>query len=552
LKGVLERSEDKIPVLRVPAFVNLVNLSLQSNTKFTLPYIESIYQMAEMTSSCNGIITIRYLGMSKKQNDNFSKCEYNEQKQNDSFKPYLFLQTNDGEKHKVYIPIDTIKASEGVYIAEEYKQISQNEYSLLKNGNLLQNSFVTKFLQQYKESRCKFISIALSLKSTGCGHSNMLLIYKGKTSTYLMLYEPHGAQGLQSSKPHIVKQYNDMTRSFITFLAGVINVEEGREGRKRRKARSVEIVNPTTISERIGIQQYIKDRNGYCNMISSFWLYIILNLVKENIYFDKQVEKLFLNLNYVERCLYSIVDSEIEKDKKLNPKGSLHNYHPSQVLYSILVHFSFDFLTKYYMNYLKPPSELYELFVRELISHYKNEMKDLSKFNELILYEYTDDKGTNPPEEYLKQIQLNAEEETVGVIEDGNSCENHNQCKSTYCKDGICTSIDYSKPQIDSQEASDHSQSSVSSASESGHSDTDPTQTDDHYKCDATQEDLESYSQHNPEQPTVNKRRIAEQTVILDGPLLEGPLLEGPLLEGHEIQEKQEKHPKRLRSKQEI
>jgi hypothetical protein len=527
LKGFLE-PQDKVPVLRVPALVNLINLSLQSNTKFTLPYIQSIYNMAEMENSCNGIITIRYTGFEKDQDGKYKKIT-----ENSKLKPYLFLQTKV-TKNKVYIPIDTIKEPKGdgvVYSATHYTQTDQESYSLL-HENLLQNSFIIKFLHQYNDTNCKFISIALSLKSTHCGHSNMLLIYKGETSTYLMLYEPHGAEGIQSPNKDIVKQYKEMTDSFIKFLAGVIQCNH----RVTRNIRTVKIVEAKKISEPIGIQTYIKDRNGYCSMISSFWLYIILKLVKEN-KDPKLVEELFKNLNYIEKCLYSIAAAEIKTDqdeeKKSGPvtipatgaasssvavltvakQGSLSKYNPDQVLYSIIVHFSFDFLSRFYMDYLKPESKLYNIFVQELKIVYKDKKDSYPvKFNELILARYTDDKRSNVSAEDLDKITSNAMQEIVGLVEDNNPCENHYQCKSTYCKEGKCQSRDYGELQIESEyKASESSQSSVGS---------DPSQSSDHYKCDATQEidDDDSYSQDNPEQQPIAVKRRADGEDILDQP----------------------------------
>jgi len=73
LKGVFESykppdQKDKVPVLTIAGFVNLANVSLQSNTNFTLPYIESIYKMAGMDHSCNGVIVIKYTAINKHTN----------------------------------------------------------------------------------------------------------------------------------------------------------------------------------------------------------------------------------------------------------------------------------------------------------------------------------------------------------------------------------------------------------------------------------------------------------------------------------------------------
>ena len=539
LKGVNTEKKDEVPVLRLPAFVNLVNASLQSDTKFTLPYIQSIYNMAGMTNSCNGIITIRYLSMVQDEPDKkiFSKAKYNTQIK-DSFKPYLFLKTR-GKTEKVYIPITTIQNGIRMdktkfYKSEKYiEQSGGKKYLYVPlsdyTNNVLQDSFISRFLVQYSDPYCKFISIALSLKSTECGHSNMLLIYKGKTTTYLMLYEPHGAEGVQSPKDYIALQYSDMTNSFIKFLTGVIQpihkeIERGNE-------RTVVVMSAYNVSEREGIQKFMKDKNGYCSMISSFWLYIILNLMKPNYELkEEQKEKLFLNLNYIETSLYNIVISKISEDKQSDPQGKFAEQYPYEVLYSIIVHFSYDFLTRFYMNYLVPNSPLYNIFVPELISIYtQDKVNKPTKFNELILARYTTDYRTNPSEEYLEQIKLNAieEDEFESLKEEGAECFSHNQCKSKYCE-GKCKNRDYNQIQSDSQESSgvsDFSQSSASqsSASQSEHSqssasESGPSPSGPSGQCAATQEDDLDEGDYSQEAYMVNRIQASQSEKLHEKP----------------------------------
>jgi len=82
------------------------------------------------------------------------------------------------------------------------------------------------------------------------------------------------------------------------------------------------------------------------------------------------------------------------------------------------------------MNYLVPNSPLYNIFVPELISIYTQEkVNKPTKFDELILARYTTDYRTNPSEEYLEQIKLNAiEEDEFESLKEDAECFSHNQC----------------------------------------------------------------------------------------------------------------------------
>ena len=464
LKGVLnpdkEASQnDKIPVLKISGFVNLANVSLQSNTDFTLPYIESIYNMAKMQHMCNGIINIKYIGFHQ---DTSKELKYNDNTK-ESFKPCFYFNRKDTGK-KIYIPIDT-QGDPNIYVLSSKLTQKRQPDHRTNYRDYLNTQFISKFLAQYENINCNFISIAVNLLPTKGGHANMLLVYKGIKTTYLMLYEPHGAQGVQSSEGS-VEQYQIMKKAFIKFIQNVIKTRNSQ----------VETVYPTKISPQEGIQSYMKDRNGYCYMISSFWLYIILMLTKRTT--QDFNDTLFTELNIIETYVYNIAAEEIKEDQK-EPKnkrhvsvepsaaeagsssqrvltvakqGSLAKYTPDQVLYSIIVHFSYDFLTTFYMNYFKPPSQsastpdLYSIFIQIYKDKYiamKN--KKEKKFKKLVLG-YIDATGSNLSPEEIKNMERQAEEISKRVT-DGLGCSEDQECLSDTCKDKVCTPYNYDKPQ---------------------------------------------------------------------------------------------------------
>ena len=147
LKDVLNTDEqpnkyDKIPVLTISGFVNLANASLQSNTNFTLPYIQSIYNMAGMMKhSCNGIIVIKYTAI----NANTSKEYEYKYEDKDKFKPYFYFNLKDEDK-KIYIPINTDDKS--IYVLNKSKDRKRKGENPTDYQNYLKTKFTDKFLAQ--------------------------------------------------------------------------------------------------------------------------------------------------------------------------------------------------------------------------------------------------------------------------------------------------------------------------------------------------------------------------------------------------------------------
>ena len=485
----------KVPVLRLSAFVYLVNASLQYSSNFTIPYIESIYNMADMTQTCNGIINIKYMSLipdNVKDSTKYILEDYIEAKDNPNFKPYFYFRGEtiiDEERQKIYIPIpeykDISQNTVTQYTHVSYNDKNEEQYTLSnpqESHSHLGLSFLRRFSHQYDNAQCKFISIAINFVCTRSAHANMLLIYKGSTKVYIMLYEPHGADGLRIQEPYNT-QYKAMKKQFIWFVTAIIN----------KKGKTVEQIKSGNISVPRGIQIYMGDKHGYCYMISSFWLYIILNIVKTSIP-ETEFEKFFLNLNYIEQCVYNIIYNEIQADNSQTPQsasrssaplsairqGSFKGYTPPQVLYSVIVHFSYDFLTKYYLPYLVGNSHLYGIFTRTFNDKYDDQRKNPEKFDKVILIKYDDKTGSNVNAKRLEDMKLKADEIPTRTDIGGDCAENRN-CQSYKCsKEKKCIpreSYDYGSQATAGSQSQSQSQSSA----------------------DSTQYDIQLSRLHNPE-----------------------------------------------------
>ena len=444
-------SGGQIPILRLSAFVDLANGALQSNTNFRLPYIESIYKMADMKHSCNGIIVLKYTYI---DTDGYRhKYERDPCLQN-KFKPYFYFNF-DGGAQKIYVPVRKDINEPGLYLFQKtktvfdtytYDRVDPHTIHAQYTG-FLKEKFTDKFLAQYNNHDCNFISIAVNLLPLTGGHANMLLVYKGEHKVYIMLYEPHGAQGVQVSNPQRKPQYDQMNTEFIDFMIALINSEEKKI--RGINARNVVKVDSYNISANVGIQSYMKDRNGYCYMITAFWLYIILIIIKDNSFSREQEEKFILNLNYIEECVFSIVETEINKDKEsaevpqastdptvLKPvqQGSLKGYNNSQVLNSLIVHFSYDFLIKFYLDYFNPDNPLYKIFTESFKTFYKQEVGTEKFYKEIFIQYITADDIVR----LYKPDQQRMERQAVEIskfMADGFSCKENKECLSYKCND---------------------------------------------------------------------------------------------------------------------
>jgi len=449
-----------IPILRLSAFVDLANGALQSHTNFRLPYIQSIYKMADVEHSCNGIIVLKYTYINPLTGARYY-YETSSQEVKGKFKSYFYFNFGGGDQ-KIYVPVTKQDNEPNLYLFKKnpawpggtYQPVRLTQEENNMYSTFFYEKFTKKFLTQYNNPNCKFISIAINLLPLTGGHANMLLVYKGVSKVYIMLYEPHGAEGVKMSDEKN-RQYNQMNSEFMVFIQNVIN-------ERSTDKRPIEIVKPYNISTNVGIQRYMKDKNGYCYMITSFWLYIILKLINEGFVRQENEEKFILNLNYIEECVYKRIDTSIKEDKKAEPKGRLAKYSSSQVLNSLIVHFSYDFLTTFYMNYFIPNNPLYKIFTKSFKIFYVQEEGTLKFKNEIFIENMRPEGRYNLTQDEINRIEDQAVEISK-LMADDLACIKNEDCLSYNCKERKCKPReDYTQSQGSTQQLSQDEESQQS------------------------------------------------------------------------------------------
>ena len=274
-----------------------------------------------------------------------------------------------------------------------------------------------------------FTSIALSsnfLEKDGghSGHANMLLILKIKNKSTdtikFYLYEPHGFDIQDKSILKHVFIKNMFVSELLESIKQVYAIE--------KKTVIIEIVNKKGISCPIGIQSYVKDSYGYCEMVSNLWLYMIIYLMKSDLS-DSIKMYIFDNLNFVEKCLIS-----------------------NEYIYNVLVNFTIQIINIYIINKIRTGIPNFSIHLHDrLISLVGTQM-----------HKYHLEKGRPPLSTYKIQLEKRFEpgdededescwgnvcrsrsrppkkekEEKEGEFNKDNcaNCTSNDQCKSNYCE----------------------------------------------------------------------------------------------------------------------
>lgn len=207
----------------------------------------------------------------------------------------------------MYIVQSSVKLRSGDIETFTGQLYSRLEGSTCAYGSLIFNSLAIENFATVKYSEDKY---------ERSGHSNLLLILKNIDTKYinLILYEPHGySEEDDTIYMTYVRKYNlEFVKTVRKYL------QKMYKGKYR-----VKILKPVEISCRRGVQSYIGDRFGYCKLISTMWLFLILGLFTSDL---KPEYKIYLadNLNLVEACLTTVKN-----------------------LYSIVINFSADMINKY-------------------------------------------------------------------------------------------------------------------------------------------------------------------------------------------------------------
>jgi hypothetical protein len=210
-----------------------------------------------------------------------------------------------------------------------------------RKGDMSMYSLAIEFYKRLEGSVCKydnftFNSIALSNNSNiyyigegdrmeeyfNSAHANILLVMKNNSNGDIkfFLYEPHGSK-VEGNRIKLVEKSN---RIFIELLKENLQSIYKMKGKRC----NIEILKSVNVSCPKGIQVYVNDSLGYCKLISTLWLYLVLALFSsKEISADMKIE-LFGNLQVVETCLYDI-------------------YKDPKELYNVVVNFSIDVLNNY-------------------------------------------------------------------------------------------------------------------------------------------------------------------------------------------------------------
>lgn len=365
-------------------YVSICNTALQkvhnNSGDHTMNYLECVFNMHDMNrGACTGKINLDY---------------------------------NLYEKYGV--------TTENIFVHIGGKKIEIKFVEQNKNRGMI--DIATEFLERLKYSTCKYGNLSfnsLAISSTfiitgkddntkiSAGHANILLLLKNENTQVInfLLYDP---QGYDIPDDEItLKIINEHNVQFITELAEYMTMLSDYK---------IEITEPATVQCNIGIQQYIRDYRGFCMLISSLWMFVILGLIKNSE--EDDIEDIFRQLPLVERCLYANLEEE-----QIN---------------TILVNFSIHILI-YYLPLIigKEKTEKFNNYcIQEYIDIYK--LQDDSAIQKSKRKRRIESRLA-----LMEETDLSAEEKNKR--DDCDTCERHGECKSNNCVRGTCRPDGYRK-----------------------------------------------------------------------------------------------------------
>jgi hypothetical protein len=334
--------------LFIDAYVHCVNMTLQQLSGSWSPkqhylvdtkmnYLETIFELLGLSKiACTGKIGLRddLLIDDIKDIDNIENI--------DDIVSFSSIDTyiQDGKKF------------DGFVLGSKYIPGFDIEPKEIVGYSISMREMALQFYKRLEESTCKygdftFNSIALNnmtqlyIKDTAyfnSGHANILLIMKNSKTREIkfMLYEPHGSD-VDSIQITLLRKSSNKFINLLKFHIKQIY-------RTHDENYNITILEPAKISCPKGIQVYVNDRLGYCTLISTFWIYLVLGLFSSPHLDPEDKIYLFSNLNVVETCLY---------ETYRNPKE----------LYGVVVSFSKKVIDNY-LKLLQPDQsdEFYDLF----------------------------------------------------------------------------------------------------------------------------------------------------------------------------------------------
>jgi hypothetical protein len=297
--------------LPLDEYVHIMRSTIQSYQIYNVPFISSLYRLADIDTTKNFTGQIQILNYDDRNRDG----------KNPENKP--IFKSPDGRDYR-YIKFQNSNIS-------NYIDVGNVDTMDIGHSTDIYRLFIQQIITNYRNPECKFISILLCLSyMPDDGHANMFLIVKdGLRSVKFIMYEPHGSWGTSSSTmsayffSKVTARYRDMKKTFLKLMTKIFN----------DRGVNTHIVNTGVISCPVGIQTKMEDPMGYCVTISLFWLYIFLRLI--NVYEGDNKDKLLTDLTEIENSVYSLTG---DSDK----------------LYSLIINFTYDFLSFFYSSYLVP------------------------------------------------------------------------------------------------------------------------------------------------------------------------------------------------------
>jgi len=276
------------------------------------------------------------------------------------------------------------------FVDEFYNRL---ESSTCKYGKLVFNSLAIENFATIKYSDTEF------RKS---GHANMLVVLKNTETKVikLLLYEPHGYS--EEDDNTYMKYLRDYHVYFIKTIRRYLQ--------KKYKHFKITFLKPVQVNCPRGVQHYIGDKFGYCKLISTMWLFVLLGLFVSDL--SSEV-KIYLsdNLQLIESCLLNF-----------------------QNLYNIVINFSTDIINKYLKHFTSQEtiSVFNSLFQISYNLYYNPEGGDKREINLLMK------RFKKPVDRHIDKI-LNSYVKKFTGRDNCTECTSQSQCKSGNCVNNICS-----------------------------------------------------------------------------------------------------------------
>jgi hypothetical protein len=376
---IVDKKNSKTYDIPIIDYIQICNRVLQNmnfaSGGYVMNYLESIFDMYGMSkTACTGKVKITT----------------------------IIYENKKDTIHHLYLNLDEE--------LEIYKGLETPPNKIYKEDPMI--TFSKECFERIKKTTCKYNnnysftslaignSITINYKNSQLAgaHSNILFILKNDKTNHikLMLYEPHG----YNFTDEITKKVNEYNILFVNDLVQYMEKIQN----PYEKTYTFEFMTPREVSLSIGVQSFIGDERGYCALISSFWVYIVLGLLKSNL----NPEYIFEKPDIIEKCLYVNYEKE---------------------LYNIIVNFSVDVIQKYLPDIIG--KEKTKQFINDSLVQTRHLYKKIKK-------ELPPSRKYNVRKERLYE-KINIGEQSKNGKNDCDTCTHERDCKSGNCVNGLCS-----------------------------------------------------------------------------------------------------------------